>query len=47
LVGDRDDFGWHPPDLMARTAAFQVYKRLILTTGKGVASHFGQDFIAF
>jgi len=24
LVGDCDDFGWHPADLMARTAAIQA-----------------------
>jgi hypothetical protein len=24
LVGDRDDFGWHPPDLMTSAAAFQA-----------------------
>jgi len=24
LIGDRNDFGWHPPDLMPSAAAFQA-----------------------
>jgi hypothetical protein len=27
LIGDRDDFGWHLPDLMKSAARFQVRKR--------------------
>jgi hypothetical protein len=27
LIGDRDDFGWHLPDLMKSAAGFQVRKR--------------------
>ena len=26
LIGDRNDFGWHPPDLMKRGAAYQVHR---------------------
>jgi len=27
LIGDRDDFGWHSPDLMKSAAGFQACRR--------------------
>jgi hypothetical protein len=35
LIGNGDDFGWHRPDLMKRTAPFQVNKRETSACGTG------------
>jgi hypothetical protein len=44
LIGDRDNFGWHLPDLMKRAATYQVYKRRMSIRGQGVVSFSQPDF---